>query len=127
MEDVIAGWQAMPTWAQIGVGWFEEIDVVPGAVPRWFRRKDLPDQDAPFQVRSINIERSWFDTGCRAAVTAFYALSRELGPMLVQEQVLVHTTATPWPVADGEALREILRRQAEVAQAFERAVRAGQL
>lgn len=212
MEDFIAGWQTMPTWAQIVVGWFAltfvvmlvtpsidyrrhrgrirrlaqalgatatrgseqwpvgfkievdgrsfdvtyqcytrragdlrpsghvlvtstplagqrwstvEVDIVPGTIPRWFRRKDLPDQDAPFQVRSINIDRSWFDAGCRAAVTAFYALSRELGPMLVQEQVLVHAASTPWPVADGEALRELLRRQAAVAQAFERAVRSG--
>jgi hypothetical protein len=110
-----------------GSAWtLHEVDIVPGAVPRWLRPKHptpgAAAQDAPFQVRSAGspVRQGWFDTECRAAVTAFYALGREVGPMQVRAQTLTHHTSAPWPARDGESLRELLRRQAAVAEALER-------
>lgn len=103
-----------------------EVDIVPGVVPRWLRPKSRPAGtaalDAPFQVTSsgVPVREGWFDADSRAAVTAFYALDPELGPMAVREQRLIHLTGTPWPARDGASLRALLHGQAAVATAFER-------
>ena len=68
------------------------------------------------------LRTGWLGPRVRAALAGFYALDLPLMDLDLEEARLVHRGYEPLLGIGGEALRELLGRQVELAEALERAL-----
>jgi len=103
------------------------ISIVPGRVPTFFRQPALSTGDARFDERFVVIEdggpvrERWLDASTRAAITTFFDAPAATGPVWVQERQLQHIAGDEWAKLDLAGLKGLLRQQAMLATALERA------
>jgi hypothetical protein len=78
--------------------------------------------DAGFMVREdgLAVRSSWLNAPTREAISKFVDQAPLPGPIWVQEGRLQYVMRAPWKNLDDAALKSLLRRQAALADAFER-------
>jgi hypothetical protein len=83
-----------------------------------------PDFEKYFTVRDAGypLRQGWLTGRMRGAIAHFYAFELPLAPLGIEEGRLIHRAHVPVRRLDGALLRELLTRQAAVADALERAL-----
>ena len=103
-----------------------QIDIVPGRVPKIFRRPTVSSGDAKFDERFVVIQDgvpvrdNWLDAPTRAAIITFFDAPAATGPVWVHDRQLQHIAGDEWARLDLAALKGLLRQQAMLASALER-------
>lgn len=111
-----------------GSSWkLHQVDIMPGRVPKFLGGSPRLTGDEAFDSRFIVTQdgvpgrHGWLDAATRAAVMAFFAASLPEGRVWVREQRLEYLVTDSWRDLEFPALTAILRQQATLATAFERA------
>ena len=89
-----------------------------------------PTGDADFDERFVVVEEGlvvregWLDAATRQAIAGFLDAAPCAGVIWIRGGDLLFTMHDAWTGVDGQALRELLRRQADLASALDRTAAA---
>jgi hypothetical protein len=116
------GWFLVTAMRLANVLDVHSVDVRPRRRPA--NRSDLDEGtfDRHFAIDDLGypLREGWLNERMRDALYAFYSTRLPVDKLVIEKATLLHRSALPLRRFDGDTLRELMSRQAEVAAVLER-------